>query len=303
MLLIDSILIGIDIPKIYLHRVGTANQWDCIDGHQRIDAIIGFFDGEFTYYGKKFDELSQNQKNTIEKYKLTIVEVTEVDVDEEEVRLLFRRLQLGIPLNSGEKLNAIKSNMGDFVKIMAESAFIKKINIPERRFAKEQVCAQICNNSIAINKTGQFRNSKYEDLENLYRIFKDFDLNSEPAKHILSILEKTNEIFLENARKIRNRASAVSIFLLVEEMVLGSEIQGKERIMKRFYVDFLDEIQREVRKGINFSNRFLIKYQSRIIQGADTKGSITERHRNLKEAFEYYSRNKMIIGAPAQPAR
>ncbi|GAG25396.1 unnamed protein product, partial [marine sediment metagenome] len=118
-LLVDSIFRGIDIPKLYLqyfkHDDGY-EEWDCIDGHQRIQAIVGFFDGEFEYQGDTFEDLGDEHKEIFEHYKLTIAEVTEID--EEEVRLLFQRLQLGVPLNAGERLNSILSNMGKFVTEM-----------------------------------------------------------------------------------------------------------------------------------------------------------------------------------------
>lgn len=291
-LLIDSILRGIDIPKLYLQK--TEGGWDCIDGHQRIRAIVGFFDEEFTYEGRTFGRLTDAQKETIEDYKLTITEVEEID--DEEVRLLFTRLQLGIPLNSGERLNAIKSNMGEFVKIMVRKPFFVNVSIPQRRFAKEQVCAQICNNSIVINKAADFQGSKYEDLEILYRAYKDFKLDSEEAKWILSLLDKLHEIFSHEAARIRNRASIVSIYLLVEELVSKGHLEGKEKILKTFYLNFLEALQKEVRLGIDAENRFLINYQSRIIQAADSKASIKERHEKLKEALDFYLKNGKIIG-------
>jgi len=50
--------------------------------------------------GYAFSQLSIDKKNIFEEYKITITEVTEID--DEEVRLLFQRLQLGVTLNSGE---------------------------------------------------------------------------------------------------------------------------------------------------------------------------------------------------------
>jgi hypothetical protein len=291
-LLIDSILRGLDIPKFYLQE--TENGWDCIDGQQRIRAIVGFFDENFTYKGKRFSNLTDEEKEKIEEYKITITEVE--DIDDEEVRLLFIRLQLGIPVNSGEKLNAIKSNMGDFIKQLSKTRFIKYLSIPERRFAKEQVCAQICNNSSAFNKKSEFRNSKYEDLENLYRLYKDFDLKSGKAIHVLSILNRIDEIFGLDASEIRNRAGAVSIFLLIEEMIDKNILEGKEKTLKEFYINFLKDLQKEMRLGIDAKNRFLVNYQSRVIQAADTKTSIRDRHLKLKEAFDFYLKHRRIIG-------
>ena len=295
-LLVDSIFRGIDIPKLYFqYRVNSEGnkEWDCIDGHQRIKAIVGYFDDDFKWEGYKFNELSADKKIIYEDYKLTIAEVT--DIDEEEVRLLFRRLQLGIPLNSGENLNAILSNMGEFVKVMVECPFIVGINIPSRRFAKEQVCAQICNNSSFINKTDVFRNSKYEDLEVLYRVNKDFDLESDSAKSIFGVLDLLDEIFGVRTAEITNRASAVSIYLMVEEMLLNGELHGKEEIVRDFYLEFLSKLRDEVRLGIDATSRFLLLYQSRIIQAADSRTAIAERHDRLKEAFQYYLGSGNII--------
>ena len=56
-LLIDSIFRGIDIPKLYLQKninQEGEEQWDCIDGHQRIMAIWGFFDGDLENEGDTF---------------------------------------------------------------------------------------------------------------------------------------------------------------------------------------------------------------------------------------------------------
>lgn len=295
-LLIDSIFRGIDIPKLYLQYTVDnegREEWDCIDGHQRIKAIVGYFDGDFEYNGDTFDDLSDAQKRLFEDYKLTIAEVTEIT--DEEVRLLFQRLQLGIPLNSGEKLNSIMSNMGEFVKIMVKCPFIQRLNIPTRRFAKEQVCAQICNNSSYINKTTEFRNSKYEDLANLYTTNKDFDLHSDAATYIEIVLDKLDGIFGVGAAEITNRASAVSIYVFVEEFYIDSKLSGKEQLIGSFYIEFLSTLREQVQLGIDATNRFLLQYQSRVIQAADSRTSISERHFRLKEAFDYYLANSTII--------
>jgi hypothetical protein len=291
-LLVDSIFRGIDIPKLYLQKTG-GEEWDCIDGHQRIQAIVGFFDGEFEYEEQTFERLSEVEKRIFEDYKLTITEVDEIN--EEEVRLLFTRLQLGVPLNAGEKLNAIKSKMGEFVKKMKDHPFINNTSIPSRRFAKEQVCAQICNNSRFINRTDVFRNSKYEDLENLYRAYAEFDLESDTAINIMHVLDKLNDIFGEVAREITNRASVVSLYLMVEEMIINNELEGKEETVKAFYVRFLNELREEVRLGIEATSHFLISYQSRVIQAADSRTSIAERHDKLKFAFEHFQKTGDIV--------
>jgi hypothetical protein len=294
-LLIDSIFRGIDIPKLYLQKninQEGEEQWDCIDGHQRIMAIWGFFDGDLEYEGDTFDQLTVDRKTEFEEFPLTIVEVTEIS--DEDVRLLFHRLQLGVPLNSGENLNAILSNMGKFVKEMVECPFIQRTNLPTRRFAKEQVCAQICNNSSFINKTGVFKNSKYEDLEVLYVTNKEFSLQSKEANNILNVLGKLDEIFGFTAGEITNRASVVSIYLLVEEMFVNGSLNGHENELRDFYTKFLGRLREEVRLGIDAKSHYLVGYQGKIIQAADSRSSIEFRHMRLKEAFEYYLSSREI---------
>lgn len=303
-LLIDSILRGIDIPKIYLEKSGNQFEWNIIDGHQRIDTVNGFLNNEFGFdanefsgnkikiYFKIFKDLSPEQRKIIEDYLFTVVEVTAIN--EEELRLLFERLNLGTPLNSGERLNAIKSGLGDFIKEkMKPTRFISDIGVPERRFAKEQVCAQICNNSKCFNNTGEFRDSKYEDLENLYRQNTDFSSESPKAKGILVTLDKLNDILHGKIDLIRNRASAVSIYLFTEEMLTKSDLN--EETLGLFYVDFLTELKKQVSLGLDATNRFLLQFQSRVIQGADAKIAIKERHENLGIAYKYYVKNSEIL--------
>jgi hypothetical protein len=294
-LLIDSILRGIDIPKIYLEKSKNREEWDIIDGHQRIDTINAFLNNEFEFEGQFFKDLPNNlptdKRPIIEKYLLTIVEVNAIN--EEELRLLFERLNLGTPLNSGERLNAIKSGLGDFVKEnMKPTIFISKIGVPERRFAKEQVCAQICNNSMYFNNTGDFRDSKYEDLENLYRLNADFSPESTEAKGILDVLNKINGILHGKVDLIRNRALAVTVYLFTEELFKKGELD--EKTLGSFYVAFLTELKKEVSLGIDATNRFLLQFQSRVIQGADAKIAIKERHETMKKAYRYYVKTHEI---------
>lgn len=291
-LLIESIFMGMDIPKLYLFK--TEDGWDCIDGQQRIKSIIGFFDGEFAYNNCTFHKLTHSKKDQFENYELTVVEYT--DIKDEEVRQLFVRLQLGAPANSGEKLNAINSNMGEFVKLIVKEPFMHNVGIPIRRFAKQQVCAQICNNSMFINKPGDFKNSKYEDLAALYRAYKDFNTNSKEAKGIIEVLKHLNDIFGVDASDIRNRASVVSIYLFVEEIYIQGKLSDKESLIRKFYLEFMKSLKKESRLGVEFNNKFLVRYQSNIIQGADSKNSIEFRHEKLKEAFDYYIKHKKIIG-------
>ena len=74
-LLIDSILQDIDIPKLYFNYAGSGN-YEVIDGQQRLWAIWGFLDEDYSYAsnGKalKFSDLNAAQKHSVRKYELQV---------------------------------------------------------------------------------------------------------------------------------------------------------------------------------------------------------------------------------------
>ena len=117
-LLIDAILRDIDIPKLYFYLLKDGNI-EVIDGQQRLWSIWDFLDGEFEYKvdnNKKktfFRVLSASEKKKLTNYdfQVTLLE----DADEDYLKLLFIRLQLGLLLNTGEKLHAASGKMKQLV--------------------------------------------------------------------------------------------------------------------------------------------------------------------------------------------
>ncbi len=120
-LLIDSILRGMDIPKIYLRKLSHGVfTHDAVDGQQRIRAIWMFrgdqialnhpdslpsIEGE-EIVGKRFSQLSPALRERFEGFKISIGEITTSKVD--EIRNLFARLQMGVSLNPAELRNAME---------------------------------------------------------------------------------------------------------------------------------------------------------------------------------------------------
>src|SRR3989442_6931396 len=114
-LLLDSILRGYDINKIFL-RQRLQGDFECLDGQQRLRAIFEFLDNQYHLNddytpevgSKLFNELSQDVQWAIRGYvlKSTLVHNT----DDETTSDIFLRLQEGMPLNSAEKLNAMRGH-------------------------------------------------------------------------------------------------------------------------------------------------------------------------------------------------
>src|SRR5216683_1343077 len=146
--LIDSIIQNIDIPKIYLARMDDSENFDyeCIDGKQRMTTLLSFFKPEeagdnpltvrvagekYTYKQLKEDLPALARK--IDDYQLTFVIYPELE-DEEFLREIFRRLQLGVRLNSGELLKSHTGTLRDFIykEMGKDIPFLRRTNLSEK---------------------------------------------------------------------------------------------------------------------------------------------------------------------------
>ena len=283
-LLIESKQRGIDIPKLYFFQE-SEDAFEVVDGNQRFRALVNFFEDEYpTLQGTLFSQLSAtDEKPQLENFKFTLVLITEAS--QEDLADLFLRLQLGVTTNTGEKLNAILGPMRDFVKDLAKMPFIAHVSIPSRRFAREVVCACVCLNSFAPFRKG-FRDTRYEDLKEMYESGHDFDKESPEAQRIVKTLTELNRIFGLDAVKIRNRASIISIYFLVEELDLNGALN--DEAVHDFYIKFLEELKHQVELGLEFTNKTLVNYYNKVVGGADVRGTITARHQILMHLYKIW---------------
>lgn len=110
-LLMDTILRGYDIPKLYLRQVSSnPDMYEVVDGQQRLRSIWSFMSDEFALpkeaepiqgkdvAGKKYSELDFDVSCLLDMYTLDFAILT--DTSEEEVREMFLRLQNGTSLKA-----------------------------------------------------------------------------------------------------------------------------------------------------------------------------------------------------------
>ena len=156
-LLIDSILNGFDIPKLYFHELssprkakGTLQRHAIIDGKQRLESIWGFINGEFALSesfelfdqprlkaaGLTYTELAETfprLKSLFDATRLPIVVVETSDT--ELIEEMFSRLNEAVPLNAPEKRNAFGGAMPKAIRQVAKKGFFtKKLPYPNRRY-------------------------------------------------------------------------------------------------------------------------------------------------------------------------
>jgi hypothetical protein len=299
-MLIDTILKDIDIPKLYFNELRD-KEIEVVDGQQRLWSIWEFLDGEYPYQlgsnKKFFSELTAAQQRVIKEYTLQVTLFDEAD--EDYLRQLFVRLQLGLLLNTGEKLNAATGKMKAFVfNTLVEQQFIKKIGIPERRFAKETLCAQICINSFSREKTKTFSRTRYDDLIQFFEEYadpqgKDLDRFRKQTKEIPAVLEILSDCFGEKAKELKNRSYILSIYLFVEAYSLKKD---EEKQFSSFVFLLWKRLKEEAGLGMDRRNRELYSFQSLLSSAPGEQYQIQRRHDKLKVFYDYFKDKKKIVG-------
>lgn len=317
--LLDSIIQNIDIPKIYLAEVKDDEQFnfECIDGKQRMVTLLSFYKpesaednpltvkvaGEKYTYKRLKKELPELAKK-IDNFELTFIIYPEID-DEEFIREIFRRLQLGVRLNSGELLKTYTGTLRDFIyKELGNNApFLRNTKLSEKRFSRQFTLAQICINSFKRRETGDFIRARFADLEDFlkenYKLDKD-DENLVRIKKVLSVMDKS---FSNNAEHISSRAVAVSAYLFVEDLYLNKKT-GSISHFAKFYIKFLTEIKKNMELLSQYekpeNSTIMEEFQKYILQASVEPYSIRRRNEFLKKAFQYYLDQKTkgkIIGS------
>lgn len=317
-LLLDSILRDIDIPKIYIVEVEGSKQfiYECIDGKQRMTALLRFFKPELgeespltvrsyerDYTYKEFKKGHPSLLKKIEDYQLSFTIYK--PLDDEFIREIFRRLQLGIRLNSGELLKTRTGTIRDFIykEIGNEGPFFKDTNLSLKRFSRPFTLTQICINSFSKAKTGEFIRARLQDIEDFFEEYHDLDKKDENLIRIKNILTLMDKKFGKNAFAISSRAIAVTAYLFVEELVQSNKTSEVTEFSK-FYVKLLNEIKQNMdllsgyKKPIN--SVIMEEFQKYVLQASVEAYSIKRRHEFLKKAFAYYLDSKTkgkIIGA------
>jgi hypothetical protein len=299
-MLIDSILRDIDIPKLYFNRIGR-DTIEVVDGQQRLWSIWEFLDEEFQYQsnGKKtyFSGLTPAQQKTIREYTFQVTAFKEAD--EDYLRELFVRLQLGLLLNTGERLHAETGKMKNFIfHTLAGHKFIKEIGIPARRYGKETLCAQISINSFAREKQGAFSRTRYEDLSSFFREYadpqgKDSEFFKTRTKSIIEVLDQLWEYFGDSSNRLNNRMYILTIYMFVEQ---PGVLKKEQKMFVEFIFVLWRRLKEEARLGIDRKNRELYSFQSYLSSAPGEQYQIERRHKKLEQYFEFYKTKRKIVG-------
>lgn len=247
-LLIDTILRGYDIPKIYL-TVSSDKKYEheVIDGQQRLRAIWGFYNGNYSlgseskdlpdgdFSEKKYKDLSSDIQDKLDLYEMSIVIIEEsTDI---EIRDLFLRLQEGMALNPPEKRNAIAGNMRDFIYDLTSHKIFQTIPVADKRYKYADWLSHV----VCLELAGGATDIKAKNLREMYENNKIFDTNSKPAKSINKILNYIYDAFETETPELSVQWGFIDFYLLISLLIKEYILLDKNLEFAAFYIGLEQE--------------------------------------------------------------
>ena len=337
--LIDSILRRFDIAPLYFY-VDDDGVNSCIDGRQRINAIMSFLnmnpsDPDNGFKLRISNEIETEDSNqflaldglTVENiaarrarspaardaleriYEYGVIVVLLSDATRPaEFNLQFTRLNLGTIINAGEKLHAMVGQMRDLCfddARIGKHPFLESLNIPTRRFAREQVAAQAVAQVFALSREDEFTRVRHVELQRFFKRNAEIPSEAKPwIENLGRTFDTLCELFSGTDQRLKNRAVAVSVVLFAWKMEIYQDKQ-----LAQSYADFvrafLCRLRWQLARGFSMDEeyRYLLEFQQYVTQAAVEKPALQGRHDIIAELFELWRSTREIKGDAAFKAR
>ncbi|MCR9193088.1 MAG: DUF262 domain-containing protein [Hyphomonas sp.] len=295
-LLIDTILRGYDVPKMYWQRLekGAPFEFAVIDGQQRLRTIWEFCGGEFALAKdmdpvdgieiakKKYADLDFDLRSKFDIYFLDVVIVDDaIQTDEEdEVRDMFLRLQNGTTLKAQEKRNAMPGQMRDFIKDVAGHRFFENCKFTNSRFAFDHIAAQM----VRLEMAGEPTSVRDGDLNKMYEGNRAFDPNGKVAKKVRRVLDYLLRAFPDKTPELE-RYNAIVLYCLSSTLIGCYAHSGTEEALAKWFIEF--ETERRKNETLDEEERDpqLIEYRRLTSQSTDSEESIRARLEFIERRF------------------
>jgi hypothetical protein len=191
-LLIDSLINGFDVPRLYFHEFvpprvigGKKYRFAIVDGKQRLQTVWDFIDGkialadDFEYLkddsikaaGLGYSQLSERYPSVKSRFDATTLDITTIRTDDIAlIEEMFSRLNEAVPLNAPEKRNAFGGPLPAAIKAVSAHAFFRRhIPFEDKRYRHRDLAAKV----LFLEDQGAIVNTKKSDLDKFVRDFKN----------------------------------------------------------------------------------------------------------------------------------
>ncbi len=309
----DSILNDYDIPKLYFHDISeihatagsVKHEYAIIDGRQRLEAIWGFMNDEwslasdFSYLadenvkagGLRYSDLARSYpelKVFFDSFNLPIVVIKTDDI--ELIEDMFSRLNEAVPLNAAEKRNALGGPMATAIREISKAKFFTSaIRLTNRRYQHQEISARLLFIEYSFLKFGRIQDTKKPYIDQMVKNYrKDEEI---PIEKIVNSVESTltnlNTIFSTQDELLRTQSSIPIYYLCAQSAQENAVNAGK--FTREKIVEFnlkLQENRKNAEQDLGLADYRLLEYERMSQQGTNDASSIRERASILCEFIE-----------------
>ncbi|SCX96500.1 Protein of unknown function DUF262 [Nonlabens sp. Hel1_33_55] len=309
--LIDSILNGFDLPKLYIadftitqSNLNTSKKpYAIIDGKQRFEAIFDFFESKITLNDDfiylddpsmklaglsykdlkiKFPKISSKFEN----YNLSVVSILTDDFS--KINELFVRLNNSKALNGAELRNAMEGVVPDLIRqISSHNFFEKSINFSTQRSQGRNTAAKL----LLTEFRGRFVDVQKIQLDRFVKEAVDAEsYNFDSAKNnVLQTLDRMRKSFLDKDPLLRSSGLIPVYYKLYSDL-------GNDNL-RSFLVEFHKNrlIAKETEK-VNGKTLFVEDYItfSSLSRSLNTQKALSECYKILRRKFKEYGNEEII---------
>jgi hypothetical protein len=182
-----------------------------------------------------------------------------------------------MPLNSAEKLNAIRGKMRKKVIDISQHPFLAKVGLPNTRFAHRYLAAQM----LALSISSKILSVNFDVLKKYYRTYKS-QVPEAALNRVSSALTFLDRSLGDKASSIRHKADILSLYLLANALKSGYAISGLDEKLAEFVFDFISNVQNSNRLQNNENNK---PYKTYANLRSDSAPHIRERRNIILSKF------------------
>jgi hypothetical protein len=311
--LVDSILNGYDIPKIYMADFTFGNvelnkkglQYAIIDGKQRLEAMFDFFSGElildeeFVFQenrtlklgGLGYADLSKNYPDVADifnNYPLSVVHI--ITDEEEKINELFVRLNRSKPLTGAEIRNAMSGPLTEVIRLIARhELFNSSVKFTTTRAQDKNAAAKI----LLFEHSAKPVETKRKNLDSFARQAKKISKESIEltSRRVIDTLDRMSEIFLPSDPLL----GSAGVFPVYYWFIRESDPKNDQFV--REFLNAFEKARKENRiRASNPATQTNIDNElmnfDRLNRSTDDERSHAERFRIVKDRFSSYLETK-----------
>jgi hypothetical protein len=252
--LIDSIINGFDVPKLYLadfqlgqSPLNTAKMtYAIIDGKQRLEAIFDFFDGklvlneDFIFRADRklrlgqfsMKDLRTTHSSIAETFESETVDVMSVVSDNtDEINELFVRLNRSKPLTGAEIRNAMVGPVPEVVRNLVSHQFFQDICAFSKTRANDaNAAAKVFLFEVSRRPVGTKKSDLDDFFYNPEHDRSDLEL---AARRALDTLDRMQEIFLPADHLLRSAGPVPAYYWFIRDLNSEETLE-----VRQFLVEF-----------------------------------------------------------------